>query len=231
MTMPAPDSPVLLTLRETIEAIVASCDDGDVWDRYAWVYATNGDTPIHQRFYLSSAEDEEDLLIDENGEALPPFAAERGLYHYLEAATFADALIVQKQQKPLSELDDYAAALDHYVRRDAFLDLGDFYSGTSDVPALPGIARKLATEYDLQLTECPAERIGDAARATAHLLDINVAEALARCRALPLVLGERVDTQRCRQIQRAFAALSLPLQQTIYHALPWQADGHTTRAV
>lgn len=230
MTMLAPDSPVLLTLRETIEAIVASRDDGDVWDRYAWVYVSHGDALIRQRFYLSSADDEEDLLIDENGEALPVFAAERGLHHYLEAATFADVLIVQKRQKPLSEFDDYAVALEHYHRQDAFRDLGNFYTGTGDAPALPGIARDLATEYDLQLTACPAERIGDAARAVAHLLEINVAEALTRCRSLPLVLGERVDTQRCGQIQRAFAALSLPLQQTTYRALAWQADSNAAHA-
>ncbi|MFC5742671.1 DUF7716 domain-containing protein [Dyella tabacisoli] len=215
------DAHTLLSLQETIEAIAASCDDGDVWDRYAWVYVNKGDALIRQRFYLSSAEDEEDLLVDENGESLPLFAAERDLHHYLEAATFADVLIVQKRQQPLSQLDDYAAALEHYHRQDAFRDLGDFHAGTGDAPALPGIARGLSTEFDLQLAECPAERVGDAARATASLLDIPIAEALARCRQLPLVLGERIDPQQCARIERAFAALSLSLRRTTYRALAW----------
>lgn len=211
----------LMSLRETIEAIAACRDDGDVWDRYAWVYA-DGDSPLTaSRFYLSSAEDEENHLVDETGEGVPAFAAEHGLYHFLEAATFADVLSVQKRQHPLSGVDDYAGALTHYAHHDAFLDLGRFQSGESDALPLPGISRDLHTEYDLILADCPAERVGDAARALSALFDLPLPEALALCRQVPASLGQRIDAQTCARIERRFSALSLPLLRHTYKALPW----------
>ncbi|HEX7814221.1 DUF7716 domain-containing protein [Dyella sp.] len=212
--------PELLSLRQTIEAIVACGDDGDVWDRYAWVYA-DGDGALSSRFYLSSGDEEEDLLVDEDGEGLPPFAAEHALTHYLEAATFADVLIVQKRQRPMSSLDDYAVALDFYVHRDAFLDLGEASEIDVDNALRAGISTGMFTEYDLVLTACPPAKVGEAARTAVDLFGLSIADALSLCRQLPLSLGRRVNLRDCEKIERRFAAMGLPLQKTEYRALPW----------
>ncbi|WP_266170411.1 hypothetical protein [Dyella subtropica] len=111
----------LLTLHEAIEAITAACDEGDGLDRYSWVYIRGAITQSSCRLYLASATDEEDLLVDQDGEALPPFAAEHQLHHYIEAAAFADVLRMQRQHQPLSDVADFAMALDHYDRFDVFL--------------------------------------------------------------------------------------------------------------
>jgi hypothetical protein len=212
----------LLTLRETIETIVSCFDDGDVWDRYAWVY-TDRDGPLTAcRFYVSSSDEETDLLIDEDGEGLPLVAAEHALSHYLEAVTFADVLIVQKRQRPLSTLEDYARALDHYVRVDAFLELGEATETDIEAALQANLATGLYTEYDLVLAECPAPRVGEVARAVSALFSLSIAEALSLCRQLPLSLGRRVNALECGQIERRFAALSLPLQKVTHRALPWQ---------
>lgn len=115
------DMSELLTLHEAIKAITAACDEGDGWDRYSWVYIDGVITQPSCQLYLSSAADEEDLLIDQDGEALPLFAAEHRLHHYLEATAFADVLRMQRQQQPLSDVADFAIALDHYDRHDVFL--------------------------------------------------------------------------------------------------------------
>jgi len=211
----------LISLREAIEAMADCRDDGDVWDRYAWVYVDGDGALTASRFYLSSSEDEENHLVDETGEGLPAFAAEHGLHHFLEAATFADVLSVQKRQNPLSDVEDYARALKHYAHRDAFLDLGDFHASNDHAPLLSGISRDLYTEYDLVLAHCPADRIGDAARAVSALFEWPLPEALALCRQLPASLGQRIDSQACERIERRFAALSLPLVRHTYRALPW----------
>lgn len=214
--------PRLLSLREAIEALAACLDDSDLYDRYVWVYASDDDSLHDARFYLSSNADEEDSVTDEQDEDMPAFAVANGLRHYLEAATFADVLSVQKQQQPLSTLDDFATALAHYHDQDAFLDRGGFYSGecASNAPHA-GISRELYAEYDLQLVVCPAERVGDAARATAALREVNVAEALALCRQLPLSLGSRVNGRERDRIEERFAALSLSLKRTTHRSLAW----------
>lgn len=215
--------PRLLNLREAIEALAACLDDSDLYDRYAWVYASDDDSLQDARFYLScNADEEDDSTADEQGDDMPAFAVANGLRHYLEAATFADVLMVQKQQQPLSTLDDFATALAHYHEQDAFLDRGGFYSGecASNAP-LPGISRELFAEYDLQLAACPAERVVDAGRATAALLEVNVAEALALCRQLPLSLGSRIGGRERERIEERFAALSLPLKRTTHRSLAW----------
>ncbi|MGJ7526688.1 DUF7716 domain-containing protein [Variovorax sp. GB1P17] len=218
--------PQLLNLREAIDALAACHDDSDLYDRYTWVYASD-DGPLRDaRFYLScdadEDEEEEETITDESGEDMPAFAVTHGLRHYLEAATFADVLTVQKQQQPLSVVEDYAVALTHYHEQDAFLDLGGFYSGecASNAP-LPGISRELFAEYDLQLVACPAEHVGEAARATAALQQISVAQALALCRQLPLSLGVRVTGRERDRIEARFAALSLPLKRTTHRSLAW----------
>ena len=71
--------------------------------------------------------------------------------------------------------------------------------------------------------ECHNRQIVDrAAKAAAELLGINAAEALNRCRQLPLVLGERVDARERDRIEARFADASLPLQRTTYVPLAWQ---------
>lgn len=212
----------LLSLLDSIEALAACHDDRDVWDRYSWVYVTDDVPLLEAQIYLSSSEDEMELVPDGDGEEHPAFAVEHGLVSYLEASTFADVLSVQKRQQPLSQLEDYAVALEHYAERDAFLDRGEFYSGGSEPQPLPGISRDLYAEYDLQLTACPADGILAAARATAELLQIGVADALGRCRRLPLVLGERIDARERERIEARFAGISLPLHRTTQVSFAWQ---------
>ncbi|MBB1626417.1 hypothetical protein [Achromobacter sp. UMC71] len=212
----------LLSLRDGIEAIAARHDDSDVWDRYCWVYVTDDVPLVDARLYLSTREDEDDPAVDEDGEEHPAFAIAHGLVSYLEAATFADVLSVQKRQQPLSRLEDYAAALEHYAEQDAFLDRGEFYSGGNEPELTPGLSRDLYAEYDLQLIACPADRLLAAAKATADLLDINAADALNRCRQLPLALGERVDARERDRIEARFADIALPLQRTTHVSLAWQ---------
>lgn len=212
----------LLSLLDSIGTIAACHDDRDVWDRHSWVYVTDGVPLVEAQIYLSSREDEMEPVLNKEGEEHPAFAIEHGLVAYLEAATFADVLSVQKRQQPLSQLEDYAAALEHYAEQDAFLDRGEFYRGGDEPEPLPGISRDLYAEYDLQLMTCSADRIAAAARATAELLQIGVAEALARCRRLPLVLGERIDARERDRIEARFASISLPLQRTTHVSFVWQ---------
>ena len=112
---------VLLTLSEAITAITDAFDEGDGWDRYAWVYIQGEITEPTCRVYLSHVADEDDSLIDDHGEALPPFAAQHHLVHFLEAADFAEVLFVQRRRDPASTLGDFARALEHYRRHDSFL--------------------------------------------------------------------------------------------------------------
>lgn len=72
------------------------------------------------RLYLSHVADEDDALIDDNGEALPPFAARHHLRHFIEAADFAEVLFMQRRLKPSSDLADFTRALDYYRRHDTF---------------------------------------------------------------------------------------------------------------
>lgn len=216
--------PHLLSFCEAVETLAACLDDDDMYRRFSWVYASE-DVPLHDaQFYLSSDEDEcEDSVEDALGREMPAFAVANKLVHYLEAATFVSVLTVQKEQQPMSSLDDFAKALKHYHEEDAFLDHGHFASddGTAKAPVIAGISRELFAEYDLQLVECPAHRVGDAARATAALLKINVGDALARCRQLPVSLGMRIGGREREQIEARFAALSLPLKRTTHRSLTW----------
>ena len=212
----------LLCLRDGIEAIAACHDGGDVWDRYCWVYGTDDVPLVDAQLYLSTREDEDDPAVNEDGEEHPAFAMAHGLVNYLEAATFADVLSVQKRQQPLSQLEDYAVALEHYAEQDAFLDRGEFYSGGNEPEPTPGLSRDIYAEYDLHLTACPADRLLAAAKAAAELLGINAAEALNRCRQLPLILGERVDARERDRIEARFADTCLPLQRTTHVPLAWQ---------
>jgi hypothetical protein len=211
----------LLDLRQAIEAFAASADDGDLWDRYAWVYADDGEHALHARFHLSAAADEEDHLQDEAGEGLPAFAAGHGLRHYLAAADFADVLLAQKRQRPASQPADYAEALDHYHRHETLLDHGGLDAGAAP-PPVPGLARGLHAEYDLDLEACPPGRLDELAQTVAALRGIGLAQARAGCGALPLRLGERLDGAAAARLERRLAALSTRLRRTAHRALPWQ---------
>ncbi|WP_347900690.1 hypothetical protein [Pseudomonas purpurea] len=212
-----PAVPALCSLQEAIEAIAACCDDGDVWARYSWIYAETGKPLIQCRFYLSPDEDE--MQDNDYGEEVSAYAHVHGLYGFLEPATFASVLCVQKEQNPLSHVQDYADALEYYAEYDTFCEVKTPTSKGDRVPS--DLSRGFFTEYDLHLVECPDEQVISAARATAALLAINVAEALKRCRQLPVLLGERVDAHRRDALIERFAALSLPLCQTTYRPLIW----------
>jgi len=111
----------LLTLKDAIDAITDAFDDGDGWDRYSWVYIRGLITEPSCRLYLSYVADEDDALIADHGEALPAFAAQHHLRHFLEAADFAEVLFVQRRRHPASALEHFARALDHYRKHDSFL--------------------------------------------------------------------------------------------------------------
>jgi hypothetical protein len=114
---------MLLTLQEAIEAITDAFDEGDGWDRYAWTYIDGDVTDPACRLYLSHVADEDDSLIDDNGEAMPAFAATHHLRHFLEAADFAEVLFMQRRREPGSSITDFATALDYYRRHEAFLGM------------------------------------------------------------------------------------------------------------
>lgn len=95
--------------------------------------------------------------------------------------------------------------------------------GGDDMKAAePGLARELYAEYDLFLAECAPDRLSVAAREVSAVLEINIASALQRCRALPLCLGERMTGDQCIQIKARFSALSVALQQVTHRSFPWQ---------
>ncbi len=203
----------LISFRETVEAIAACSDDRALWQRYAWVYVEGDKALLESRFYLVSNIDEDDerRLLD--------FADRHDLSSCLEAASFADVLSVQKRQQPHSSLEDYAIALEHYSEQDAFLEVP---GGDDPKPAEPGLSRDLYAEYDLFLAECAPDRLTVAAREVSTVLEINIANALQGCRALPLCLGERMTGDQCMQIEARFSALSVPLQRVTHRSFPWQ---------
>ena len=111
----------LITLKQAIDAITSAFGEGDGWDRYSWVYIRGQITEPSCQLYLSFADDEDDALIADHGEALPEFAATHDLRHFLEAADFAEVLFVQRRRHPASTLEHFARALDHYRKHDSFL--------------------------------------------------------------------------------------------------------------
>lgn len=113
----------LLTLRQAIDALASAFDEGDGWDRYAWVYIRGDIDDAACRLYLSHAADEDDALIGDRGEPLPDFAARHELRHFLEACDFAEVLAVQRRLQPSSGLGEFARALAHYRRHESFLGL------------------------------------------------------------------------------------------------------------
>lgn len=91
----------LLDLQQTLDAFAACNDDDAVWNAFGWVMASDEDL-LAARLWLPSSSDE---ALDDDGERSAASAA-MGLFPYLEPATFADVLDVQKRQRPLSSLQD-----------------------------------------------------------------------------------------------------------------------------
>ncbi|KRG64449.1 hypothetical protein ABB26_07440 [Stenotrophomonas humi] len=216
----------LLDLRQTLDAIAACNDDGQVWERYGWVHATDGGA-LAARFWLPPSEEE---AWDEDDEVAVA-ARGLGLSPFLEPATFADVLDVQKRQRPLSTLEDYARALDYYAEYDAFLQvpgmdeaLGEASAAEQDAAQVMGVGPGIFASFDVVLVACPAEHMKGAASRVATLLAIPVGEALARCRMLPLALGQHLDRVRCGEVQAPFEELGATLQIHAYRPFPWRAE-------
>ncbi|MCD9086048.1 hypothetical protein [Stenotrophomonas sp. SY1] len=216
----------LLDLRQTLDTLAACNDDGEVWERYGWVHATEGGALV-ARFWLPPSEEE---AWDEDDEVAIAARA-LGLSSFLEPATFADVLDVQKRQRPLSTLEDYARALDYYAEYDAFLQvpgideaLGEASAAEQEAAQVMGVGPGIFASFDVVLVACPAEHMKDAASRVAALLAIPVGEALARCRMLPLSLGQHLDRRRCGEVRAPFEEIGATLQVHAYRPFPWPAE-------
>lgn len=214
----------LLDLRQTLDSFASCNDDDEVWARYGWVHASAGGA-LKASFWLPASEAE---AFDDD--ELPTAARALGLSSFLEPATFADVLDVQKRQRPLSTLDDYAAALDYYAEYDAFLQvpgideaLGEASDAEQAAALALGVGPGIYASFDVVLAQCPAQYVKDAARQVAALLAVSIGEALAACRDLPVCLGEQLDRERCVGIVAAFDAFGVPLQVRGYKPFPWSA--------
>lgn len=213
----------LLDLRQTLDAFAACNDDHDVWASFGWVHASEGDL-LAARFWLPA---DEDAAFDDDGE-VPEAVQALGLSACLEPATFADVLDVQKRQRPLSSLQDYAEALAYYAEYDAFLQvdgvdeaLGEAGAAEQDAARAAGVGPGIFAAFELTLAACAGEQIKGAAQRVAQLLDIPVGEALARCRALPMLLGEALDRRRAQAIKDDFEAIGVRVQVRGFKPFPW----------
>ena len=213
----------LLDLQQTLHAFAACNDDDEVYSSFGWVHATNGDL-LQARFWLPP---DEDAAFDDDSE-VPADAGALGLSTYLEPATFADVLDVQKRQQPLSTLADYARALAYYAEYDAFQQvecideaLGEATAEDQAEARNAGVGKGIFASFDLVLSGCPEVQIRAAAQRVARLLEIPVGEALARCRALPLLLGEALDRNRAQVIKDQFDAIGATVQVHGFKPFPW----------
>ena len=213
----------LLDLQQTLHAFAACNDDDEVWNAFGWVMASNEDL-LAARLWLPSSSDE---ALDDDGERSAASAA-MGLFPYLEPATFADVLDVQKRQRPLSSLQDYAQALAYYAEYDAFQQIEGIDEALGEAGAEEqveareaGVGAGIFASFDLTLKACSEGQIKAAAQRVARLLEIPVGEALARCRALPLVLGEALDRRRAQAIKDDFEAIGATVQVHGFKPFPW----------
>ena len=218
-----PSMTELLTLCQALEAIAACSNDRDVWDRYGWVYATDGDE--REAMFWLPAHD-----ADDEDPAVQAFVAEHGLTTYLEAATFADVLEVQKRQRPLSTLDEYAHALTYYCEYDAFAQVEGIDEALDEAPAqeqlaarVLGVGRDIFAAFEVVLVQCPETMVKDAARLVAGVLDVPLGQALPLCRALPLELGRDLERTRAAALVADFQAVGIDLDVRGYRAFPWMA--------
>ncbi|HEL5041741.1 TPA: hypothetical protein UOA93_003578 [Stenotrophomonas maltophilia] len=213
----------LLDLQQTLHAFAVCNDDDEVWNTFGWVMASNEDL-LAARLWLPSSSDE---ALDDDGERSAASAA-MGLFPYLEPATFADVLDVQKRQRPLSSLQDYAQALAYYAEYDAFQQVEGIDEALGEAGAEEqveareaGVGAGIFASFDLTLKACSEGQIKAAAQRVARLLEIPVGEALARCRALPLVLGEALDRRRAQAIKDDFEAIGATVQVHGFKPFPW----------
>ncbi|MCR8716338.1 DUF7716 domain-containing protein [Stenotrophomonas indicatrix] len=213
----------LLDLQQTLHAFAACNDDDEVYASFGWVHATDDDL-LQARFWLPA---DEDAAFDDAGE-VPEAMQARGLSACLEPATFADVLDVQKRQRPLSSLQDYAEALAYYAEYDAFLQVDGVEQALGEADAAEQVAARAAgvgpgifAAFELTLAACASGQIKGAAQRVAQLLDIPVGEALARCRALPVLLGEALDRRRAQAIKDDFEAIGATVQVRGYKPFPW----------
>ena len=153
----------------------------------------------------------------------------------LWAQLIADVLDVQKRQRPLSSLQDYAQALAYYAEYDAFQQvegideaLGEAEAAEQVAARAAGVGTGIFASFDLTLRACPEEQIKAAAQRVARLLEISVGEALACCRALPLVLGKALDRRRAQAIKDDFDVIGATLQVQGFKPFPWM-DAPTLR--
>ncbi|MEX7644283.1 DUF7716 domain-containing protein [Stenotrophomonas maltophilia] len=194
-----------------------------MWNAFGWVMASNEDL-LAARLWLPSSSDE---ALDDDGERSAASAA-MGLFPYLEPATFADVLDVQKRQRPLSSLQDYAQALAYYAEYDAFQQVEGIDEALGEAGAEEqveareaGVGAGIFASFDLTLKACSEGQIKAAAQRVARLLEIPVGEALARCRALPLVLGEALDRRRAQAIKDDLEAIGATVQVHGFKPFPW----------
>ncbi|HFT6994268.1 DUF7716 domain-containing protein [Stenotrophomonas maltophilia] len=213
----------LLDLEQTLRAFAARNDDYDVSRSFGWVHATDGE-PMDARFWLPP---DEDTAFDDDGE-VPTEARALGLHTYLAPGTFAGVLFVQKRQRPLSTLAEYAKALQYYREYDAFLEvegvdeaLGEATAAERLSARYAGVGADIFSSFDLWLLACPDLGLKTAAQCVARLHDVPVGEALARCRTLPLLLGEALDRNRAQAIRDDFDAIGATLQVHGFKPFPW----------
>ena len=213
----------LRDLQQTLHAFAACNDDHAVYQSFGWVHATDGDL-LQARFWLPP---DEETAFDDDSEG-PADARALGLSTYLEPATFADVLEVQKRQRPLSSLAEYAQALVHYHEYDAFQEvegideaLGEATAADRAAARDAGVGAGIFASFDLQLLACADDQLKATAQRVAHLHEVPVGEALARCRALPLVLGQALDRNRAQAIKDEFEAIGATVQVQGFKAFPW----------
>lgn len=213
----------LRDLQQTLHAFAACNDDHAVYQSFGWVHATDGDL-LQARFWLPP---DEETAFDDDSE-VPADARALGLSTYLEPATFADVLEVQKRQRPLSSLAEYAQALVHYHEYDAFQEvegideaLGEATAADRAAARDAGVGAGIFASFDLQLLACAEDQLKATAQRVAHLHEVPVGEALARCRALPLVLGQALDRNRAQAIKDEFEAIGATVQVHGFKAFPW----------
>ncbi|WP_295519368.1 hypothetical protein [uncultured Stenotrophomonas sp.] len=220
----------LLDLQQTLHAFAACNDDHAVYQSFGWVHATDGDL-LQARFWLPP---DEETAFDDDSE-VPADARALGLSTYLEPATFADVLEVQKRQRPLSSLAEYAQSLVHYHEYDAFQEvegideaLGEATAADRAAARDAGVGAGIFASFDLQLLACADDQLKATVQRVAHLHEVPVGEALARCRALPLLLGQALDRNRAQAIKDEFEAIGATVQVQGFKAFPWM-DAPTLR--
>ncbi|KAF1013921.1 MAG: hypothetical protein GAK31_02944 [Stenotrophomonas maltophilia] len=213
----------LLDLQQTLRAFAACNDDDAVFNAFGWVHATDGD-PLQARFWLPP---DEDTAFDDDDE-VPAEARALGLRSYLEPATFPDVLDVQKRQRPLSTLAEFAQALAWYHEYDAFQQVDGIDEALDEATAEDqaaardaGVGAGIFASFDLQLSACADDQLKAVAQHVAHLHEVPVGEALARCRALPLVLGEALDRTRAQAIKDQFEATGATMQVRGFKPFAW----------